>query len=144
MVKYLISLVVFLFGTISAMVLSGGAIFLDIPSFIIVGILPFLFVSILFGFKEMCLAFSTAFRNNTDKGQLLNAISFFKMYGKTIWITCFITILISVISILGFLEDKSVIGPNLAIALISVLYTALINVLIIIPFTIFLKKQLKE
>jgi flagellar motor component MotA len=136
--------VVFLFGTISAMVLSGGAIFLDIPSFIIVGILPFLFVSILFGFKEMCLAFSTAFRNNTDKGQLLNAISFFKMYGKTIWITCFITILISVISILGFLEDKSVIGPNLAIALISVLYTALINVLIIIPFTIFLKKQLKE
>jgi len=144
MVKYLISLVVFLFGTVSAMVLSGGAIFLDIPSFIIIGILPFLFVSILFGFKEMCLAFSTAFRNNTDKGQLLNAISFFKMYGKTIWITCFITILISVISILGFLEDKSVIGPNLAIVLISVLYTALINVLIIIPFTIFLKKQLKE
>jgi flagellar motor component MotA len=92
----------------------------------------------------MCLAFSTAFRNNADKGQLLDAINFFKMYGKTIWITCLIAILIGIISMLGFLGDKNTIGLNLAVTLISVLYTALINVLVIILFTIFLKKQLKE
>jgi flagellar motor component MotA len=146
MVRYLISLVLFLTGAISAILLGGGRInvFLDIPSFLIIGILPFLFVSILYGFKEMGLAFSTAFENNADKEQLKKAINIFKIWGKTIWITSLIAILIGVMLMLVFLEDKNAIGPNLAVALISVLYAALLYVLIIIPFTVFLKNQLKE
>jgi chemotaxis protein MotA len=108
----------------------------------IVGIFPFLFVSVLFGFKEMGLAFSVSMR--TEKGKLLNAIIFFKTYGKITWIAGCIAVLIGVVAMLVNLEDKTTLGPNLALALISMLYSGIINVVIIIPFTVFIKKQLKE
>jgi hypothetical protein len=42
------------------------------------------------------------------------------------------------------LEDKMALGPNFALALISMTYSGIINVVIIIPLTVFIKKQLKE
>jgi flagellar motor component MotA len=116
----------------------------DIPSLIIVGIFPFLFTGVLFGFKEMKLAFSVSKRKETEKEKLMNALNFFKIYGKVTWIAGYIAVLIGIVAILVNLEDKTALGPNFALALISMLYSGIINVAIIIPFTVFLKKQLKE
>jgi flagellar motor component MotA len=139
-------LIVFLAGIVLTIFTSGGgiSIYLDIPSLIIVGVFPFLFVSILFGFKEMGLAFSVSIKKETERKKLVNALNFFKIYGKVTWIAGYIAVFIGVITMLANLEDKTALGPNLALALISMLYSGIINVVIIIPFTVFIKKQMKE
>jgi flagellar motor component MotA len=146
MIRYLISLVIFLAGIIWTIITSGGSVltYLDIPSLIIVGIFPFLFTSVLFGFNEMGLAFSVLIRKETEKEKLINATNFFKIYGKVTWIAGCVAVLIGVIAMLANLEDRTTLGPNLALALISMLYSGIINVIIIIPFTLFIRKQLKE
>jgi hypothetical protein len=146
MVRYLFSLIVFFAGIIPAILTSDACVLIypDISGLMIVGIFPFLFVSVLFGFKEMGLAFSAAIRKETEKEKLLNASYFFKIYGEVTWIAGGIAVLIGVIAILANLGDKTVLGTNLAFALISLLYSGIINIAIIIPFTVFIKKQLKE
>lgn len=118
--------------------------YLDIPSLIIVGIFPFIFTSILFGFKETGSAFSAAIKKGTEKGKLINAVNFFRVYGKVTWIAGCIAVLIGVIAALANLEDKTALGPNLALALTSMLYSGIINAVIVIPFMTFIKKQMKE
>ncbi|MDR2797924.1 MAG: hypothetical protein LBB80_06240 [Treponema sp.] len=145
MVRYWLSLLVFLAGITLTIYTSGGLVlfYLDIPSLIIVGICPFLFVSILFGFKEMVSSFSVSFKEDVEKGTLLEALNFFSVYGKTTWIAGFIAVLIGVIAMLVALEDKTALGPNMALALISMLYSGIIHVVIITPCIIFIKRRLK-
>ena len=144
--RYLISLIIFFVGIIFMIFVGGGnpLTILDIPSLIAVGLFPFLFVSTLFGFKEMKLAFSISRKKEPEKGALLQALHFFKIYGKATWIAGIISVFIGIVGMLANLEDKSALGPNLALALISFLYSGIIHMVIIIPFTIFVKKKLKE
>ena len=146
MVRYLVLWLLFFIGGIFTLFVSGGTVFgLFYPtSLIVVGILPFLFVSTLFGFKEMGLAFSMPFKKETDKNKLTNGINFFKTFGKIIWLSALIAIVIGVLTMLGSLDPNNSIGSNQKFALLSVSYAAMINIMVIIPFTTFLKKQLKE
>jgi flagellar motor component MotA len=98
MIRYLFSLIVFFAGIILAIFTSGGNAwtYVDIPSLIIVGIFPFFFASVLFGFKEMGLAFSVSIRKETEKEKLIKAFDFFRIYGKVTWIAGFIAVLIGV------------------------------------------------
>ena len=146
MIRYLLSLIMFLIGIISAILYSGGTImsYIDIPSIIFIVIFPFIFVSIIFGFKEMSLAFSVSFKKDVENDKLKKALNIFKTYGKTTWITGFIAVLIGLVAILENVDDKMKLGPNLALALVSLLYCGIINVIIIIPFTILIKKKLKD
>jgi len=89
----------------------------------------------------MVLAFSIPFKKDTEKDKLMKALDFFKVYGKTTWIAGFIALLIGLIAMLVSLDDRTAVGPNLALALISILYSGIINVVIIIPFTVFIKKR---
>jgi flagellar motor component MotA len=117
--------------------------YVDIPSLIIVGIFPLIFLSVLLGFKKIISAFSIPSKKEANKEELLAGLHFFKIYGRTIWIAGFISVLIAVIAIMASLEDKMALGPNLALALISLLYCGVLNIVIIIPFTVLIKKQLK-
>jgi flagellar motor component MotA len=116
----------------------------NILSFLIVGIFPLVFVGILFGFKEIGFSFSTALKKDIEKDKLTKALDFFKIYGKTIWIVGFTAILIMAITMVVALEDKSGLGPNLSMILTTLLYCGIINLVIIIPFTVFIKRQMKE
>ena len=144
MVRYCLSLMVFLAGIILTINASAGraSFYLDIPSLIIVGIFPFLFVSILFGFNEMRSAFSVPFKKGTEKYKLIKSLNFFKIYGETTWIMGIISVLIGVIAVIVVLEDKSTLDLNIAVLLISLLYSGIINVVIVIPFTVLIKKRL--
>lgn len=146
MVRYVLSLMMFFAGFVLTVFLSGGYVrnYLDMPSLLITGIIPFVFVSILFGFKGMLSAFSAAFGKDTEKGALPKALDFFKVYGKTTWIAGIIAALVGLLAILINLEDKTALGPNLALALISLLYSGIINLVLILPFTVFVKKRLNE
>ena len=145
MKRYVISLLVFLAGVCFTVLISVSIwSFIDIVSFISVGIFPFLFVSILFGFRNMASAFSSAVKKEAEKEKLLKAVEFFKFFGKITWIMAFISLFVGIVAMLINLDDKSSIGPNVALALISPLYGGLINAMVILPFTFLLKKQLAD
>ena len=146
MIRYALSLLVFFAGFCVTILISGDSILvlLWLPSFIAVGIIPFLVVSVLFGFKNMAAAFSSAIKEETEKENLLKAVEFFKFYGKMTWIAALIAVIFGIVSILGNLEDKAMFGPNVALALMSLFYGGLINAVLILPFTFLLKKQLAD
>jgi flagellar motor component MotA len=148
MIRFLVSLIVFAAGSVSSILLTGtiktGIIFLDLPSFIIAVVVPFLFVSVLFGFKEMGEAFSTPFKKEADKEKLARSLIFFKTYAKVTWLAGLISVIIGVMTMLAYLDDMYKIGPMVALALVSLLYCGIINLVIIVPFTTFIKKHLKD
>ena len=145
MIRFLVSLVVCIIGIFYSFFISSGSIpvFFDFPSIIIIGIFPFIYVCILFGFKDMVAAFSTALKKEEGKDKLILALTFFKKYEKIIWIMGFINTIICVIIALRNIDDIPAIGPNFSLALIPLLYCGIINLVIIIPFTLFIKKQLR-
>ena len=146
MVRYLVSLLVCAIGVGCTIFITGGSAlnYFDLPSFILVGLLPFLFVSVLFGFKNMVRAFSTSMKKEFEKDKLIQALYFFKMYAKTTWYAVLIALIIGVVGTLTQLDDLSQIGTYIALSLVSPLYCGVINMAIVIPFTIFIKKHLKE
>ena len=143
MLRYWLSLIIFFAGFCYTTLSSGSVLFtyVDIPSLTIVGILPFIFVSVLFGFKKMVQAFSIPSKKETTKEELIEGLQFFKTYGTTIWIAGFISVFIAVVGMLKNLEDKMMLGPLVALALISILYSGIFYMIIIIPFTILINKK---
>jgi flagellar motor component MotA len=146
MARYLFSLLVCAIGITCTMFATGGSAwnYLDLPSFIMAGLLPFLFVSVLFGFKNMAQAFAVPLKKDGEKDALMQALRFFKMYAKATWFAVLIAVIIGVVGTLATLDDLSNIGPYFALALVSPLYCGIINMAIVIPFTVFIKKHLKE
>ena len=73
MIRYLISLVTFLICIVLTIFTSGGTVlpYVDIPSLIIVGIFPPLFVSIVFGFKKWFQHLQLPSKKNQKKANCL-------------------------------------------------------------------------
>jgi flagellar motor component MotA len=144
--NYFLSIVVLAVCFAGTVFTSGGRLiqYLDIPSIIIMVFFPFVYQCLIFGASAVKRAFTTAFKDNATEKQLTNAQLFFKSYGKIIWLSAFVTVLIGTVAILANLEDPTLLGPNFAIALISLLYGGLIHIVIIIPNSVFLKKRLIE
>ena len=146
MIRYFIALILFFLGTCFGILSSGGSLLslLDLPTFIIVGIFPFLFASILHGFKNMASAFSVSVKKEADSGKAAKALDFFKTYGKLTWIAGIIGVITGFICILAYLEDASALGPNTAVTLLSILYSGIIYAVVIIPFTMLAKRLAKR
>jgi flagellar motor component MotA len=118
--------------------------FFDLPSFILVVVCPFVVMGILYGGSALKSAFKAPFKKDSSKAVLSRAHEFFTAYSKITWFTGLVGVIIGIIGMLINLEDKSAIGPNLAVALISMLYAALVNIFVIIPFTILINRKIKE
>jgi flagellar motor component MotA len=149
MKRYLLSLAFCFLGIILGISFVLGSlspiwIYLNLYSFITVGILPLIFMGILFGFKEMGLAFSETFKKESKENKLIQRINIFKLYGKTIWVIGIIAVFIVSISMLVVLDDITQLGPPLAYILTTILYCGIKNVLVIIPFIVLNKKQFLE
>jgi flagellar motor component MotA len=144
--NYFLAVVVLAACFAGTVYVSGGLLrtYLDIPSILIMVLFPFVYQCLIFGASGLKTAFTAAFRENATGEQLANAQLFFKNYGKIIWLSAFVTVLIGAIAILAHLEDPKMLGPNFAIALISALYGGLLHIMIIVPNSVFLKKRLIE
>jgi len=72
MTRYWISLLVSLAGFVFAVLLTGQSFMplMDLPSFINVGLVPFLFVYVLFGFREMEAVYSKNLRRHSGNRKL--------------------------------------------------------------------------
>ena len=146
MIRYLASLII-LFGGIIISILPQGIkirFLLDWHNFMIIAVLPFLFVCILYGFGEIRQAFSTPFRKETDKSQLLMSNNIFKYYGKTICIVCIFTMVIGLITIFTNTDNIKFLGKNIAVVLITPLYSAIIYIMVILPFKIIIKNRINK
>jgi flagellar motor component MotA len=144
--RYLFSCILLSAGIIGTILAAGGSIFtlIDIPSLVIVGIIPFLVASILCGFKNMVKAFSIQSINEPDTETLKKSRRFFEIYGKITIFSGIISIIIGIINMLSNPDEIVLIGPNVALALVSILYTCVIYILIIIPNIVFIRNKLDE
>jgi len=145
MLRYLISVLVFLAGFVFAVLVAGQSLLplLDLPTFITVGLVPFLFVSVLFGFKEMKTAYTTALQKEPEADRVSKSQGFFHVFGATIWIMGMVSVIVGIIGMLSHLDDQASIGPNMALALLSMFYSGLLYLAAVFPFTLMLKKKQK-
>jgi hypothetical protein len=144
MKRYWLFILILVTGLTCIVLLSGGDLmnFLDIPSFFFTVVIPLLFVAILFGFKEMRRAF-TIFRNKENEhATLLTALVFFKTYSKATWVSAFIAVFTGGIGILANLRDYSYLGPRLALTIVSLFYCGVVQLAVVIPYTVLIHKQL--
>ena len=146
MKRYLISLI-FCFGCIIFGIFHECGfrlIYLNIFSFITIGILPIIYMGILFGLKEISLAFFETFKKEHEKNQLEKGLNFFNLYGKTIWVTCITAIILVFIAMMVVYEDKTQLGAYLGYMSNNIFYCGIITLTIIIPYTVFIKRKLLE
>jgi len=145
MKRYWLSiLILVVVGFVFPVVIAGQSLLplLDLPSFIITVVTPLLFVSILFGFKEMRRAFSVIRKSDNDHDTLMSALAFFRVYGKATWFSAIIAAFAGGIGMLANWEDRASIGPNVALALMVLFYCGVVQLAIVIPYTVLIHKQL--
>jgi flagellar motor component MotA len=125
---------------------SGGTLnnFFDLPSLAIAVILPFVYQWCLFGAAGLKNAFSAGYRKELSLEDAEKARLFFRTYTRICWFAVGMAVIIGMVSILRNLEDRTALGPNMALSFISLFYVALINVLVILPNATFIKKRLLE
>jgi len=116
--------------------------FLDLYAFLIVIISPFIFMGILYGWKNIISAFSVISKNNNKK-DLLSSKTFFEIYGITVFLIAFVASVISFIALLKY-QTREEFGPAIALIAESFLYAGIINLVIVIPYKIIIKKKINE
>ncbi len=131
----------------SVTVMACGAslwIYFDLPSLILVPIAPFLFMILSYGWKGTGQAFMAPFNAGATKRELGLAASFFKSFGHAIWCFGAMGSISGVIALLAYLTDKDKVGPNLAVALITMLYAAIFNAALTLPFLAHARRRLVD
>jgi flagellar motor component MotA len=146
LLNYFLAVLVLVFSLAGTIFMSGGTPhgYLEIPSILIMVFFPFVYQCLLFGVSTAKNAFTAGFKKDADMEQLTKAQLFFKNYSKVIWITALVVVFIGTVAILKYLEDRTMLGPNFALAFLSILYGGIIHLVIIIPNSVFLKKRLME
>ena len=140
------SIIILLAAIVSFIYLTGMPIlaFFDIPSLIIAIVIPFLFVTILFGFKKTHRAFSIIRKDTNEQATLQTALVFFRVYGKATWIAAFIAAFIGSIGIFYYLDEPAAVGPNFALILIALIYCGIVQMTVVLPYTVLIHKQLGD
>jgi len=118
--------------------------YIDVASFVLVPIGPVLFMGLAFGWKAAGAAFSSAWTPGASRRQLESSARFFKGLRAAIWSFGGLGAMIGFIAVLSNLTDRARVGPNLAVALVSVLYAALFDLLVALPFMVASTKRLAE
>jgi flagellar motor component MotA len=146
LLNYFLAILVLVVSFTGTVFMSGGSpsLCLDIPSILIMVLFPFVYQCLLFGVSTVKIAFTAGFRKDAAMEQLTKARLFFKNYSKVVWVTALVVVFIGTVAILKNLEDRTMLGPNFALALLSLLYGGIIHLVIIIPNSVFLKKGIIE
>ena len=127
---------------------AGGmslAWFIDLPSllFFVITVVPVLIGSGLI--KDFGLAFKIGFsrEKNYSLVQLKNSVCAIKLVIKTLLVTSGFVTVISLVVILGRLDNLQKLGPNLAVCLLSFCYS-LFFTLILLPLKAKIEKMINQ
>ncbi len=143
-VRYIIAAVVFTALVLVAAFTASGNLgfYFDIPSLIMVVGTTFVLLASTFSFSEMGGAFRTAFSSDTDNGNCAKALVFFTAMRNYLILSGLTGVFLGLIALLGNLEDSSMIGRGMALALITVLYGIFFSLLIAFPMMWMVKKRM--
>ncbi|MDR0597108.1 MAG: hypothetical protein LBG14_01210 [Treponema sp.] len=146
LLNYFLAVLVLAFSFAGSVFMTGGTLhgYLDVPGILIMALFPFVYQCLLFGFSTVKLAFAAGFRKDATVERITKAQLFFKSYGRIVWVTAFSVVVIAMVAILKNLEDPAALGPNMALAFLSLLYGGILHLAVIIPNSIFLKRRLIE
>jgi flagellar motor component MotA len=142
---YPIGLVVF-FGLIAtAIVMSGPGfgVYLSLPSLIVVIGLPGALLLGTHSPREIGAAFRSAYRSN-DAAELRGAVVLFTAMQRYVLWSGFLATMLGVVAMLAALNDKVTIGMGAALALITVLYSVVLNLTVALPFRHAAEKRLAD
>jgi flagellar motor component MotA len=117
------------------LVFSGGRIgsYFDLPSVIMVIGVPLSLLRAGWGFREMGAAFRNALSDRAARVELEDAAHFFQTARRYLLGSGLLAILLGTIAMLSNLGDLSKLGPNVAVALISIFYAVALGLLLCLP-----------
>lgn len=139
---YPVAIVAFVGLTILAIVLAGAPLgsYFSVASLLIVVLLPAVLLRATHSFAEIGAAFRAP--RTGGENDLRVAIAFFGALGRYLLWSGFLATMIGVIALLSNLGDTSRIGYGAAIALLTVFYSIVLNLLVALPFRYAAEKKL--
>jgi flagellar motor component MotA len=144
--NYFISLIMalLLIGGIIVVTGAGPLAYLDIPSLIVVTLLPAIMIIASFSFEEIGRSFSAALDPNADQADLRKAHAFFGALGKYVNLAAGIGIVAGIIAIASNLSSYESAGLGISLALLVVFYSMILQLIFVIPFHTAIKKNLEH
>jgi flagellar motor component MotA len=109
-------------------------VYLDAASLVLVLGLTLVMLRAGWSFRAMGKQFRNSLDDKADKPALEEAILFFSSARRYLALAAGFAVFIGLIAILTSLEDRSKLGPNLAIALLSAFYSIILTVAVCVPF----------
>jgi flagellar motor component MotA len=141
---YPISLLVFL-GLIALVIAFSGpglGVYLSLPSLIIVVGIPAALLLATHSPREIGAAFRAVYRSS-DPAELGTAVAFFSAMQRYVLWSGFLATMMGFVAMLAVLGDnKMPIGAGAALALITVLYSIMLNLAVALPFRHAAEKRL--
>lgn len=135
------------FGLLVLGILFSGLellfLYIDVVTFVLTFFIPLLILMTHYSFSEIINAFKTAFTSReSDLKTIKKGILFFNTAIKLVITSGVITMIFGFITILSFMGTPQEIAKGTSAALLSILYSAIYIVFIILPFRSALKKKL--
>jgi hypothetical protein len=146
--NYLFSILAIGVSVVLTILFSRGGLlsYLDFYAAIITVVLPFIYQWALFGPGGVKTAFTAAFRKNPSMEKMERSLLFFRAYSKIIWLSVLLPVIVGAVAILKWAtpDDYTLMGPNLAVSLMSLLYAVALHAFIILPYSVILKRRTIE
>ena len=135
MLKWLYYVLGIIISIIAFILYFGGKLDIVFDPFplIIMFISPLFFQRLLYG-KFLIKAFIVVFPKEKKKEELIKAYDFFKNYCISLWSTAILLIAISTAIVVKYLDNKNGLGEWILFMANILIWTGLINLLIIIPY----------
>lgn len=130
-----------------AIVFAGAKIgvYVSLPAFMVVVLPPLFLVVAVYGFAAVGRSFRVAFeRVSATRQELQIGVSFFGALQRYLLLTGLITTMIGFIAMLANLYEAAGIGPMVALALVTLLYSLMFILTVTVPFRSALEKRLLE
>lgn len=127
-------------------VLIGSPIrvFIDPPSFILVPLAPLAYMALSAGWKGLASAFRSACSAGATKRDLARSVRFFKNLSLAMWAFGALGTMTGFVVVLSLQSNRETMGQSLAMALLTMLYAALFNLFLALPFQALANRRLAE
>ena len=156
--SFIISLIFAVAVMASMVVFAGasGALFVNVPAFMVVVLMPLVLLRASFSFAEMGAYFRLAFRppefqetgssmgrsSGRRSAEIKRAVLFFNAMRSYMLSAGFIGGMVGTITMLADLSDTSRVGFGAALVLLTILYALVVSTLLVLPLRSSLEKQL--
>ncbi|HUW70445.1 MAG TPA: MotA/TolQ/ExbB proton channel family protein [bacterium] len=139
-----ILVVVATYASLLVFIGSNAWVHIDAASFALVPVLPLVYMAFVYGLAGMLAAFRAPGSAAATDRELRLAVAFFKDLGRAFWMFGILASATGLVEVLRNLTDPARLGPNLAVAILTILYSATFNLVLVMPFQATARRRLAE